>query len=232
MSSSRPVQRLPLPPRTSRRRLLWGLLSLPMVAGCAQMAVVGRVFYGDPKHDGIFEQITGSALDKGARVALVCTAPDSISTEYDMVSLDIQKELIRMMRKKGIDVIESAKVSTALDDNGGYFDLRAIVDAVDVDYLFHVDVEQFSHLAPNSPQLYHGRATGYVYGYKIEGENEQAAGKHAVHVFEREFNSEYPGKHPVPADRTPERVFRNRFIQHLCSELGRMFYEFRTNETF
>lgn len=207
-------------------------MCLPLAAGCAQMAVVGRIFYGDPKHDGIFEQITGEPLDKGARVALVCTAPDSITTEYDMVSLDIQKELIRKMRQKDIDVVEPGAISTALDDNGGYFDLRAIVDAVDADYLFHVDVEHFSHLAPNSPQLYHGHATGYVYGYKIEGANERSAERHAIHVFEREFNSEYPGKHPVPADKTPERVFRNRFIAHLCSELGRMFYEFRTNETF
>ena len=219
-------------PRTSRRRVLGGLLCLPLIAGCAQMAVVGRIFYGDPKQDGLFEQITGQSLEDGARVALVCTAPDSITTKYDMVSIDIQEELIRTMRRRDINVVDADEISTALDDNGGIFDLRAIVEAVDADYLFHVDIQQFSHLVPNSPQLYHGRAFGYVFGYEVRGANEQASARHAVQLFEREFDIEYPGKHPIPADRTPERVFRNRFIDSLSSEIGRMFYEFRTNETF
>jgi hypothetical protein len=211
---------------------LGGLVSLPLLAGCTQMAVIGRIFYGDPKQQGIFEKLTGQSLEEGARVALVCTAPQTITSKYDMVSIDIQEELTRTMARRGITMVDADKISTALDGNGGVFDLQTIVDAVDADYLFHVDVEEFSHIVPHSPQLYHGSAAGYVYGYEIRQANEQSPVKHAVQVFEREFQSEYPGKHPVPVDKTPERVFRNRFIDHLCEELGRMFYEFRTNETF
>lgn len=232
MPMSAPSSTPSTPGRISRRRLLGGMLGVPLIAGCKQMAVVGRIFYGDPKQEGFFKQVTGESLEKGARVAVVCTAPDVVTTEYDMVSIDVQEQLIRTMRRRGINVVDPGKVSTALDENGGYFDLRAIVDAVETDYLFHIDIEFFSHLPVNSPRLYHGRASGNVYGYKILQPDGETSLKQAVRVFEREFNTEYPGKHPIPADQTPERVFRNRFIDHLCTELGRMFYDFRTNETF
>ena len=41
------------------------MLCLPAITGCAQMAVVGRIFYGDPKLEGFFEQLTGESLEDG-----------------------------------------------------------------------------------------------------------------------------------------------------------------------
>jgi len=195
------------------------------------MAVVGRIFYGEPRAKGFFEQMTGEKL-AGARVALVCTAPDAVTSEYDMVSIDIQEELTRIMSRHDINMVDPDEITDALDDNGGIFDIRAIAENIDAEYLFHVDVEHFSHLALNSPRLYHGRAIGSVYGYELHEPNELSDFKHPVRVFAKEFDSVYPGKNPIPADKTPERVFRNRFIGHLSSEIGRMFYTFQLKDTF
>ncbi|MEZ6144557.1 MAG: hypothetical protein R3B91_03790 [Planctomycetaceae bacterium] len=235
------VARMPTsPPHKSisdtflRHRRSWCLIALlfmPAVAGCSQLAVVSRIFYGEPKAKGFFEQMTGETL-KGARVALVCTAPDTIASEYDMVSIDVQEELTRIMSRHDINMVDSDQVTDALDANGGIFDMQVIVENVDADYLFHVDIEHFSHLVPNSPRLYHGRATGSVYGYEIHQPNELSTVKHAVRVFAKEFDTVYPGKNPIPADQTPERVFRNRFIGHVSDEIGRMFYTFELKDTF
>lgn len=206
-------------------------LSLPTIVGCAQLAVVGRIFYGEPKAKGFFEQMTGTSL-KGAKVALVCTAPDTITSEYDMVSIDVQEELTRIMRRHDIEMVDADQVTNALNANGGVFDIQVIAEAIDAEYLFHIDIEQFSHLAPNSPNLYHGRAKGNVYGYQIQKPNENSSVTQAYRIFERQFDSVYPGKNPVPADQTPERVFRNRFIGQLSSEIGRMFYTFQLKDTF
>ncbi len=197
------------------------------------MAVVGRIFYGEPRSKGFFQQMTGRSLDEdGIRVALVCTAPDTIRSEYDMVSLDVQEELTRIMRRQDIEMVDSNEIANALDENGGAFDVQVIADRVDADYLFHVDIEQFSHLAPNSTRLYHGRSHGNVYGYELRRPDASSDAKQAFQVFERQFDTVYPGKNPIPADQTPERVFRNRFIDQLSSEIGRMFYTFQLKDTF
>jgi len=98
--------------------------------------------------------------------------------------------------------------------------------------VLHIDIEYFDHRVPNSKNLYHGLAGGNAYGYEIVRDQNSPDSVHVIQVFEREFRSEYPGAHPVPADRTPERVFRNRFIDSLSADLGRMFYDFRTQEAF
>ncbi len=219
-----------------RQRQCWILailLCMHSLSGCAQMAVVGRIFYGEPKSKGFFEQMTGRSLKKeGARVAIVCTAPDVISSEYDMVSLDVQEELTRIMRRQEIEMVDSNEIANVLDKNGGVFDVQVIADGIDADYLFHVDIEHFSHLVPNSPRLYHGHSNGNVYGYELRKADENSDVKQAFQVFERQFDTVYPGKNPIPADQTPERVFRNRFIGHLSEEVGRMFYTFQLKDTF
>lgn len=205
-----------------------GLLS----NGCTQMAVVGKMLVGDPKVDSMFSQMTGKSLEKGAKVAVVVTAPDAVLSEYDSVAVDVQDELERLMSRRKINVVDSDKVTAILSREGGSFDPQLVAESLEVDYVLHVDIEFFDHRVPNSSQLYHGRSGGNVYGYEVTEEAGSSLGKHARKVFEREFESEYPGQHPVPADRTPERVFRNRFIDSLSAELGRMFYDFRTQEAF
>lgn len=207
-------------------------LALAPVCGCQSWAVVGKMLIGDPTVDSPFKRATGTKLEKGAKVALVCTAPDSVLSEYDSVATDVQAELERLMSRRGIAMIDSDEVTSVLNREGGQFDAQLIAEKLEADYVMHIDIEYFDHRVPNSKNLYHGLAGGNVYGYEIVREEGSTLGAHAIQVFEREFQSKYPGNHPIPADRTPERVFRNRFIDSLSAELGRMFYDFRTQEAF
>lgn len=212
--------------------LLIALVLWP-VCGCKSWAVVGKMLIGDPEVDAPFKIGTGQSLeDDDVKVALVCTAPDSVLSEYDSVAVDVQDELERLMSRRGIAMIDSDDVTNVLNREGGLFDAQLIAGKLEADYVLHIDIEYFDHRVPNSKHLYHGLAGGNVYGYEIVRDGESTLGTHAVRVFEREFRSEYPGAHPIPADRTPERVFRNRFIDSLSAELGRMFYDFRTQEAF
>ena len=216
-----------------RRLLVLGAAFLATsLTGCMQVAVLGKLLVGDPKVESAFSQITGESLEDGARVALICTAPDSVLSEYDSVAVDVQAEVGRLMARRGITMVDSDDVVDVLNRQGGQFDAQVIAENVEADYIVHVDLEYFDHRVPNSSQLYHGQAGGNVYGYAIHDEDDSPLGKHAAQVFEREFQSQYPGQHPVPADRTPVRVFRNRFIDAVSAELGRMFYDFRTQEAF
>lgn len=208
------------------------LLLMCTVSGCTSWAVVGKMLVGDPTVKSDFRKKTGKSLEDGVKVALVCTAPDSVLSEYDSVAVDIQEQLERLMERRGISMVDSDDVTFVLNRQGGQFDAQLIAEETDAEYIMHIDVEYFDHRVANSAQLYHGIAGGYVYGYEIVDSGESTLGKRATRVFEQEFKSEYPGKHPIPADRTPERVFRNRFIDSLSGELGRMFYDFKTQEAF
>jgi hypothetical protein len=213
--------------------LIVAALACGLVCGCQSWAVVGKMLIGDPKVDAPFKVGTGQSLEEeDVKVALVCTAPDSVLTEYDSVAIDVQEELERLMSRRGITMIDSDDVTNVLNREGGQFDVQLIVEKLDADYVLHIDIEYFDHRVPNSKNLYHGLAGGYAYGYEVVRDENAASGLHAIKVFEREFRSEYPGAHPVPVDRTPERVFRNRFIDSLSADLGRMFYDFRTQEAF
>jgi hypothetical protein len=224
---------------SSRINLTWhrafvvaALAGLLSQAGCTQVAVLGKWLVGDPKVDAAFKATTGKSLEKGARVALVCTAPDGLVSGYDAVALDLREELYNSMDRRGIVMVDADEVSDALDELGGTVDATELSRKLEIDYLLHVDVEFFDYRAPNSPRLFHGRAVGLVYGYEVRETPDSDLGQHAVQVFEREFHVEYPGPHPVPVDQTPERVFRNRFIDQIAADLGRLFYDFRTNEAF
>jgi hypothetical protein len=213
-------------------RCLAMLLLLVTASGCTSWAVVGKMLIGDPTVRSDFRRKTGKSLEEGARVALVCTAPDSVLTEYDSVAIDVQEQLERLMARRGITMVDSDDVTFVLNRQGGQFNAQLIAQETDADYIMHIDIEFFDHRVPNSQLLYHGVAGGNIYGYEIVDGGDSGLGKRATRVFEQEFKSEYPGKHPIPADRTPERVFRNRFIDSLSAELGRKFYDFKTQEAF
>lgn len=212
-----------------RLRMAAAAVALGLIAGCAQVAVLGKIFYGDPRVTAAFEQITGESLQDRARVALVCTAPESVQSEFDTLAIDLQEELIRRMSRRGIDVLPADEVSSVLDKNAGLFDAQLLAEELELDYVLHVDVEQFSHRDAGSPNLLRGRSLGNVYGYAVR---ESSPGKQALQVFEREFRSEYPTSYPISVDQTPEKVFRRRFVDHLSDQVGRMFYDFRTSEAF
>lgn len=211
--------------------LVFAVLSA-FVCGCQPWAVVGKMLVGDPKVDSPFKRMTGKSLEEDVKVALVCTAPDSVLSAYDSVAIDVQDELERLMSRRGISTIDSDDVTSVLNREGGQFNAQLIAEKLDADYVLHIDIEYFDHRVPNSKNLYHGLAGGNAYGYEIVRDQNSPDSVHVIQVFEREFRSEYPGAHPVPADRTPERVFRNRFIDSLSADLGRMFYDFRTQEAF
>ncbi len=223
----------PLPPliRLCSPLAWWGVtVGVLAVSGCAQMAIVGKMFFGDPKVTSAFAQVTGESLQDGGRVAIFCTTPDSVHSKFDTLSVDLQEELMHRLSRRDIDVIDSDAVMSALDDNAGIPDPDFLAQKLDCDFLVHIDVEHFTHLETGSRDLLRGRAIGNVYGYAMV--EDETYGRQARQVFEQEFRSEYPTTHPISIDQTPEKVFRQRFIDHLSDQLGRMFYDFRTSDVF
>lgn len=208
------------------------LLVLLTQSGCIQALVMAnRIVFGDPKQKSAFEVATGVNLkEKNKRVMLHCSARSFISEEHGTLTVDLQEELIRRMKRRGLSVHSPDSAARVLDRHGGKFDPKVLAREIDdVDYIMHVEFATFSYMEPASPNLYRGNASGRVYGYEVRGDG---ADRHTVKVFDQEFKTTYPSTHPVPFDQTPKNVFIRRFVNNLSDTLGMSFYEVRNSELF
>ncbi|MCA8998726.1 MAG: hypothetical protein KDA80_17125 [Planctomycetaceae bacterium] len=211
---------------------LWSAVCLPHQGCINALVMAGKVMLGDPMQTSAFEMATGINLKKDEKTVLVhCTSPSLLTDEFGSLNGDIQVELLRRMKRQGINTLSPDKVSEVLDHYGGTFDPKLLVRELDepVDYIMHIQLETFSYESPESPDLYHGNASGTVTGYEVRGEGDD---KHVVQVFDQSFTVVYPTTHPVPRDRTPEKVFFRRFVDRVTDTLGTSFYDVRTAELF
>ncbi|REJ87850.1 MAG: hypothetical protein DWQ29_09000 [Planctomycetota bacterium] len=208
-----------------------GLLIVP--SGCVNFgAMMGKMLFGDPQVTSHFQDKTGVALEEGEhRVAFVCTAPASTNDRFDTLQLELQEEVSRRLRRRNLDVVRTDDVLNAMDSVGGKFDRKAIADELgDVDYILHLDIEQFSVTEPASPDLYRGRASGMIYAYEVD--NSGTGDGMVVQIFFRQLESEFPKSHPVTSDQMSARVFQRQFIDQLADTVGQTFYSVRTSELF
>jgi len=206
-------------------------LAVVTAAGCVNsMVMLGKVLKGDPMIPSAFEQRTSVDLvESQQRVVLVCTAPASITDQFDTIQLELQDEVTRQMRLRGLNVAKPDDVASVMEETAG-FDRDALArEMPDVDYIFHVDIERLSHTEPASPNLYRGRASGMVYGYEVR-RKETGGSPMVLQIFFQEFSTEYPSAHPIPADQVTDRTFATNFIEHLSGTIGQMVYDVPTSD--
>jgi len=217
--------RLRVPPQIFVMLLAAGLCS--GLAGCSLFVMGGRMLMGDPKIPSAFDEFTHKSLaEPGTRTAVICTAPMGNSSEAAALDQEMQAEISRRLKQQEIDVIDSNKVASWVDDNGGdWGGPEQFFEEFDkADFLVVIDVNEFSYLERNSPNLYRGRANLEISVY----ENDEYLRK----IYTNSIESEYPTQHPVFADNISESGFRKQYVDHLSSRIARMFYEHTQQETF
>lgn len=195
-------------------------------AGCMNVMAIGsKVLFGDPMAVSSFEQKTGVRLSDGHQVGVVCTAPASLTSEFDAMPLDVQEEVIRRMRVRGLDVVSSDRLISAMDETGGRFNEQVIAQSVPgVEYLFQIELTQFTSNEERSPALYRGRARGTVAGYQVR-RNEETGAAQTIPVFQQEFTVEYPSTHPISTDQMSQSTFVSHCVDEISNVLGRTFYD-------
>ena len=223
--------------RTFARRsvpLLTALLAgIAALSGCVNIGVMaGKVLFGDPKITSVFEQRTGVSLEKSQKkVAVVCTAPASLSESFDTLQYDVQEEVTRQFLTRNRSVARPDDVINAQESGGGQFDRDAFAAALpDVDYIVHIDVERCTQTEDASPDMYRGRANGLMFVYEVDRSAETSASPRVLQVFYQEFNTEYPTSQPILSDQMSPRMFQSRFVDEFAVSLARVFYDIRASE--
>jgi hypothetical protein len=209
-----------------------GMLLLVLQAGCIRtMVMVGKVLMGDPMQTSGFELATGTNLKKeGKRLLIHCTAPAFVKESYGTLTRDVEEELIRRMKRHELQVLHPDVAVNIFDRLGGTFDPQAIAREVDdVDYVIHIQIDRFSYLEDSSPNFYRGQASGRIIGFEVRGDGGE---KHAIQVFDQQFQTTYPTTYPVAVDQTPKAVFIRRFVDHIASSLGASFYDVTRSDLY
>ncbi len=225
-----------LPSRFSKARaqqaLSIGVLLLVLASGCVNtLAIMSKVFVGDPKQPSGFQLATGKSLEKSDKqVLLYCSALPLVTDAHGALPGDIQEQLSRRMKRHEIQLVH-ADAGTDVIDRLGEFNADAIgAEVPGVDYIMHIQLDTFSLTEPNSPDLYRSRSSGTVTGYEVRQEEDGT--KLVVQVFEHNFSTEYPPSQPVPREQTPKNVFERRAIDFLADSLGASFYEVYMSELY
>lgn len=202
-------------------------------AGCINVGVMtGRILFGDPKRTSVFEQRTGVSLEESQKkIAVVCTAPASLSNSFDTLQHDLQEEVTRRLLTRKLNAVRADDVVNALESTGGQFDRDAVAAALpDVDYIVHIDVERCTLTEDASPDMYRGRANGLMFVYEVDRSAEASAAPRVLQVFYQEFNTQYPPAQPVMSDQMSARMFQSKFVDEFAVQLSRTFYDIHASE--
>jgi len=199
-------------------------------SGCSMVVLAGKVFMGDPKQPAKFKMGTGTNLEKGKhRILVVASAPYSANLNGHALDLDILDGVTRRIKRKGVKVVSSAKVSTWMDDNGGVFnDPDDLLEDFETDFIVHIAVESYSYLEENSTSMYRGRCAGTVTVYEVvEDDDDQ---KKTVEVWSNGFSSLYPQAYPISHEQVTPELFQQRFTDRLNTQLAQLFYAHLASE--
>lgn len=220
------------------------------LSGCSLFVMAGKMIQGDPVIGDEFKAWYGQSMAKsGKKVAVLCSTPEAIKSEFSSLDLDLATEINRKLSLHDVDVIKSHKIASWIDDHGGgNLDLKELGSEIDADLVVAVKLEHFDFREENSPDLFRGRARGSIVVYELLRNDEKAGpmfeakpgsksdkskkdGKSAREVrsvrevFAKTFDSTYPPHQPIPLGQMQPETFRKKFLDRVGDELSRLFYK-------
>lgn len=218
-----------LRPGPIRAALVGACLLAASQSGCSLFVMAGKMIFGDPVVASSFTRATKTNLAKeGKRILVVCTAPDSIQSEFPSVNIDVLDGVTRRLKVRNIKVVNSDEVATWLDDHGGRWDdITELAEHFKADFVVHIDFSKFTCREDNSPSLLRGQSEGRVHVYKV---SDGPSGKQTSEVMDQEFTSVHPTGYPVAVEKKSAKVFNQEYLDRVCTQLAQMFYDHPMSE--
>jgi hypothetical protein len=139
------------------------------LSGCSLFVMAGKMLQGDPVVDDEFKHWYGKSMDKSEKkVAVVCSTPESVKSEFSSLDLDLASEVSRKLGLHKVNVVKSHKVASWMDDHGGAdFDLKELGNDLGAELVIAIKLEHFDFREENSPDLFRGKARGNVTVYEL-----------------------------------------------------------------
>jgi len=211
--------------------LFVAIVVVTSVSGCSVFVMLGKMFYGDPLIPSEFRSRTRINLAKqDTSLLVVCTTPESVSSELPALQFDLTEGILRRMKRNGIKIVNPDKVADWVDNNGSQVGTpREMAQDFDAGFIVVIDVERFDTTAEKSPHMYQGKSFGNVVVYQVIDDE---LGKRVQSIYSGEFRTTYPPMNPISQESMERRVFQKRFMDHLADQLARQFHDYRLGDEF
>jgi hypothetical protein len=206
---------------TSRLRLAaLLLLAFLCLTGCNPW-LLPYIINGPDKQPASFKQL--SSKDKPVKVVVIAYAP---GTEGTTEGVGVDRELCRKLvhqlfdiakeTKEKIDIIAPRSVDKFKDEHPDWYkmELKTVAEYFKADYVVFLEIESFN-LYENGGLMYRGRTNINVSLQDMQ----DSVGEPDTRVYK----TEYPKERCIPADDGNVHAFRDKFLEHVASELSWMF---------
>jgi hypothetical protein len=222
----------------SRRRLLLAVVLGGFVAcfGC-NPAMFPVFLQGESHDDATLKRLALEDKSKDVKVAVIVSSKLDPRQELRNVDRDLAQktvEQIRMLTKANEDkltVVDPGKVGKFLTKNPDWKNLEPdeladrMKEALKVDYVIDVEIEQLSLYEHNNHELYRGRAQLQVHLLDTNDADDVNAGHKELHAL---YPNEYAGG-GIQADLdTNVFEFRERFVGIVAKKIAYCFCEHAT----
>lgn len=139
------------------------------LCGCSLFVMAGKMIQGDPVIEDEFKKWYGKSLaDSEKNVAILCSTPESIKSEYSSLDLDLISEISSRLSRHDVSVIKPHRVASWIDDHGGgELNVQELGSAVDAEFVIHIKLDDFNFREENSPNLLRGRSSGLIVVYEL-----------------------------------------------------------------
>ncbi len=206
---------------------------LPMSTGCQIIIGTVMMLKGRDLEDCEFKQRTGETLKgKDKRVVILSNSPESARSQYGALDIDVIAGLSRRLKLQDINVVDTQKVATWIDDHGSDVDDVQVADLAKefkANYVILIRFTQVSFTEPNSPQLLRGSASALISTVKFTKEN----GVQTPHtIYTGTMDAKFPSHQALPLEQRDLSVFRRQFIDQVADELTRKFWDYRPGDEF
>ncbi|MEZ6123201.1 MAG: hypothetical protein R3C49_08520 [Planctomycetaceae bacterium] len=223
--------------RASRSFVSVVLFILPLLfvsSGCSLFVIAGKMLTGDPKVVSPFTAATGRKLkDSKEPVVVICSAPHRLLNLVPSIQIDIADRVTRDLEIQGIQVVPAGDVARWFDDHGDWGDYSELAKEFRAGYVIHIDMRQFNHLIPESPNLMSGIAEGHLSVYSASGrsgEKKQILVS-VTPLFDRDFKVQFPTSYPVPRESRSEEQFIQDFLDRTALHISQHLYDYRMGES-
>jgi hypothetical protein len=201
-----------------------------LISGCVNtLAIASKVFLGDPKQVNSLQMATGTSLVKSDKTVLTyCTVASEVSDEFGALASDVQEELIQRFKKNHIAALPPDTGLKEIENLGRFEPEQLGQELQGVDYILHIEIDNFTLDEANSPDLYHCRSHGTISCYEVRVTE---GNKSVVQVLGQEFVSEYPS-HPQPKEQSSANVFYQRSVDRIADSLGGTLYDIPLSQIY
>jgi hypothetical protein len=197
--------------------IVFGLASLPVMAGCNLLAGIGYITHNDNTSARCNDLV-------GKRVAIVCRPVEQLQYSDSSAAPDLASAVGERLTKnvKGCKVISSSDVAEWADGHN-WDEYVQVGKALKADMVVGIDLEQFS--LNEGATLYKGRSKVHIWVYDVKNGSKR--------VFERNMPPTiYPPNAAVANTERPESEFRRQYIAVLAERIARHFYSYDARDDF